>query len=196
MSWAVPLTDVVITESDRRAVAECLQGGWLTMGPRTLHFETALQEWTGAPHAVTVSSATAALHLACRALDLGPGDEVVVPALTFIATANAPRYTGAQPVLCDVESPERPNLSAAAVERCLSPRTRAVIAVHFCGYPVDLGPLRELCEARGIALRRGRGPGDRRRARARAPGRHRRRARLPVLLLEEAAVRAARAAPC
>ena len=75
-----------------------------------------------------------------------------MPALTFVATANAPRYTGAAPVLCDVESPERPNLAAAAVERCLSPRTRAVIAVHFCGYAVDLGPLRELCDARGIAL--------------------------------------------
>ena len=140
MSWAVPLTDIVITESDRRAVAECLEDGWLTMGPRTQRFEAALGEWTGAPQAVAVSSGTAALHLACRALDLGPGDEVVVPALTFIATANAPRYTGATPVLCDVESPERPNLSAAAVERCLTPRTRAVIAVHFCGYPADLGP--------------------------------------------------------
>ena len=152
MSWTIPLTDVVVTESDRLAVAECLEGGWLTMGPRTLRFEEALAAWTGAPQAVAVSSATAALHLACRALDLGPGDEVILPALTFIATANAPRYTGAQPVLCDVESPERPNLSAAAVERCLSPRTRAVIAVHFCGYAADLGPLRELCDARGIAL--------------------------------------------
>ena len=152
MSWTVTLTDIVITEGDRRAVAECLEGGWLTMGPRTQRFEAALAEWTGAPHVVAVSSATAALHLACRALDLGPGDEVIVPALTFIATANAPRYTGARPVLCDVESPERPNLSAAAVERCLTAHTRAVIAVHFCGYPADLGPLRELCDMREIAL--------------------------------------------
>ena len=152
MSWTIPLTDVVITESDRRAVAECLEGGWLTMGPRTQRFEAALADWTGVPNAVAVSSATAALHLACRALDLGPGDEVIVPALTFVATASAPRYTGAQPVLCDVESPERPNLTAAAVERCLTPRTRAVMAVHFCGYPADLGPLRELCDAHGIAL--------------------------------------------
>ncbi len=152
MSWTIPLTDVVITESDRRAVAECLEGGWLTMGPRTQRFEAALAEWTGAPNAVAVSSATAALHLACRALDLGPGDEVIVPALTFVATASAPRYTGAQPVLCDVESPERPNLTAAAVERWITPRTRAVMAVHLCGYPADLAPLRELCDAHGIAL--------------------------------------------
>ena len=152
MSWTIPLTDVVITDSDRRAVAGCLEGGWLTMGPRTLTFEAALAEWTGAPHAVAVSSGTAALHLACRALDLGPGDEVILPAFTFIATANAPRYTGATPVLCDVESPERPNLTAATVEPHLTPRTRAVIAVHFCGYAADLGPLQELCDAHGIAL--------------------------------------------
>jgi dTDP-4-amino-4,6-dideoxygalactose transaminase len=152
VSWTIPLTDLVITESDRLAVAECLESGWLTMGPRTQRFEAALAEWTGAPQVAAVSSATAALHLACRALELGPGDEVIVPALTFVATLNAPRYTGAQPVLCDVEAPERPNLSAAAVERCITPRTRAVIAVHFCGYAADLGPLRELCDAHGIAL--------------------------------------------
>jgi dTDP-4-amino-4,6-dideoxygalactose transaminase len=152
VSWAIPLTDVVVTESDRLAVAECLQSGWLTMGPRTQRFEAALAEWTGAPYAVALSSATAALHLSCRALGLGPGDEVIVPALTFVATLNAPRYTGALPVLCDVEAPERPNLSAENVERCITPRTRAVMAVHFCGYAADLGPLRELCDARGIAL--------------------------------------------
>ena len=108
MSWTVPLTDVVITESDRRAVAECLEGGWLTMGPRTQRFEAALAEWTGAPHAVAVSSATAALHLACRALDLGPGDEVIVPALTFVATASAPRYTGARPSSATSSRPSGP----------------------------------------------------------------------------------------
>jgi dTDP-4-amino-4,6-dideoxygalactose transaminase len=152
MSWDVPLTDVVITEGDCEAVAACLEGGWLTMGPRTARFEEALASWTGAAHAVTVSSGTAALHLACRALEVGPGDEVVVPALTFVATAAAVRYTGAVPVLCDVASPERPNLDAGAVARCLGPRTRAVIAVHLCGYAADLGPVRELCEARGVAL--------------------------------------------
>ena len=152
MSGTVPATGVVITESDRRAVTECLEGGWLTMGPRTRRFEAALSEWTGTPHAVAVSSGTAALHLACRALELGPGDEVIVPALTFLATANAPRYTGANAVLCDVESPERPTLDPAAVERAITLRTRAVIPVHFCGYAARTEPLRELCDAHGIAL--------------------------------------------
>jgi dTDP-4-amino-4,6-dideoxygalactose transaminase len=152
VSWTVPLTDVVVTEDDVEAVSACLREGWLTMGPRTQRFEAALAEWTGSPHAVTVSSGTASLHLACRALGLGPGDEVIVPAFTFLATAHAVRYGGATPVFCDVIAPDRPNLDVADVERRITPRTRAVIAVHFWGYPADADALRELCDARGLAL--------------------------------------------
>jgi dTDP-4-amino-4,6-dideoxygalactose transaminase len=152
MTWTVPLTDVVLTDDDVEAVSACLREGWLTMGPRTQRFEAALADWTGSPHAVTVSSGTAALHLACRALGLGPGDEVIVPAFTFLASAHAPRYVGATPVFCDVVAPERPNLDVADVERRITRRTRAVIAVHFWGYPADAEALRELCDARGLAL--------------------------------------------
>jgi dTDP-4-amino-4,6-dideoxygalactose transaminase len=122
------------------------------MGPRTAAFEAAVAKWTGAEHAVAVSSGTAALHLACAALELGPGDEVIVPAFTFLATAHAPRYRGATPVLCDVVAPTAPNLDPAEVERRMTPRTRAVIAVHMAGYPADVTALRALCDAHGIAL--------------------------------------------
>ena len=105
MSWDIPLTDVILDEEDIQAVGDCLRSGWLTMGPRTKAFEEAVARHTDIPHAVAVSSGTAALHLACAALDLGPGDEVIVPAFTFLASANAPRYRGAVPVLCDVVSP-------------------------------------------------------------------------------------------
>jgi dTDP-4-amino-4,6-dideoxygalactose transaminase len=152
MSWTVPLTDVRITEEDLQAVAETLRSGWLTMGPRTQAFEAAVREWTGAPHAVAVSSGTAALHLACAAVGLGPGDEVIVPAFTFLATAHAPRYVGATPVLADVVAPGRPNLDPADVERRLTPRTRAVIAVHMCGYAAETDALRGLCRAHGLGL--------------------------------------------
>jgi dTDP-4-amino-4,6-dideoxygalactose transaminase len=152
VTWTVPLTDVHMEEEDLAAVADCLRSGWLTMGPRTQAFEAAMAEWTGAPFAVAVSSGTAALHLACAAVGLGPGDEVIVPAFTFLATANAPRYVGASPVLADVVSPAAPNLDVADVERRITPRTRAVIAVHMCGYPADMPALRELCAARGLAL--------------------------------------------
>jgi dTDP-4-amino-4,6-dideoxygalactose transaminase len=122
------------------------------MGPRTQAFEAAVREWTGAPHAVAVSSGTAALHLACAALGLGPGDEVIVPAFTFLATAHAPRYVGATPVLADSVAPERPTLDPADVERRLSPRTKAVIAVHMCGYAAETDALRALCREHGLKL--------------------------------------------
>ena len=152
MSWTVPLTDVHMAEEDLQAVAECLRSGWLTMGPRTQAFEAAVAEWTGAEHAVAVSSGTAALHLACAALELGPGDEVILPAFTFLATAHAPRYVGARPVLADVVSPEAPNLDVADVERRITERTKAVIAVHMCGYAADMTALRSLCAERGLHL--------------------------------------------
>ena len=97
--WRVPLTDIAVPEQDVQAVLDCLDSGWLTMGPRIAAFEEALAEFVGTEHAVTVSSGTAALHLACLAAGLGPGDEVIVPAFTFVASAAAIRYVGATPVL-------------------------------------------------------------------------------------------------
>ncbi len=150
--WRVPLTDIQVPEEDVRAVLDCLESGWLTMGPRTGAFEQALADFTGASHAVTVSSGTAALHLACLAAGLGPGDEVIVPAFTFVASAAAVRYVGATPVLCDVISPRDFNVDPADVARRITPRTRAVIAVHFCGYPAQAAALRALCDEHGLTL--------------------------------------------
>ncbi|MGO9488289.1 MAG: DegT/DnrJ/EryC1/StrS family aminotransferase [Solirubrobacteraceae bacterium] len=150
--WRVPLTDIEVPEQDVRAVLECLESGWLTMGPRTSAFELALAEFVGTPHAVTVSSGTAALHLACLAAGIGEGDEVIVPAFTFVASAAAVRYTGATPVLCDVIGPRDFNLDPADVAGRISPRTKAVIAVHFCGYPARAAELRALCDEHGLRL--------------------------------------------
>jgi dTDP-4-amino-4,6-dideoxygalactose transaminase len=150
--WRVPLTDIAVPEQDVQAVMDCLESGWLTMGPRIAGFEQALSEYVGIPHALTVSSGTAALHLACLALGLGPGDEVIVPAFTFVASAAAVRYVGATPVLCDVSAPESFNIDPADVARRITPHTKAVIAVHFCGYPAPVGELRALCDERGLAL--------------------------------------------
>jgi dTDP-4-amino-4,6-dideoxygalactose transaminase len=152
VSWSVPLADVRIEEEDVQAVLDVLRSGWLTMGPRTADFEEALAAWIGTPHALAVSSGTAALHLACRAAGLGSGDEAIVPATTFVASASSARLCGADVVLCDVESPERPNLDPADVERRITPRTKAVIAVHFAGYAADVVGLRELCDDRGLVL--------------------------------------------
>lgn len=150
--WKIALTEVEVPEQDVRAVLECLESGWLTMGPRTSAFEQALAEFTGAAHAVTVSSGTAALHLACLAAGVGPGDEVIVPAFTFVASAAAVRYVGATPVLCDVVSPREFNLDPDDVARRITPRTKAVIGVHFCGYAARAAALRSLCDEHGLTL--------------------------------------------
>jgi dTDP-4-amino-4,6-dideoxygalactose transaminase len=152
MSWRVALTDVSVPETDVEAVLDCLRSGWLTMGPRTEAFELALAEYVGTPHAVTVSSGTAALHLAHLAAGIGPGDEVIVPAFTFVASATAARYVGAEPVLCDVRGPHDFNIDPEDAAARITARTRAIVAVHFCGYPADVGALRQLCDERGIVL--------------------------------------------
>jgi dTDP-4-amino-4,6-dideoxygalactose transaminase len=150
--WRVPLSTIPMPEEDVQAVIECLESGWLTMGPRTQAFEAALAEYLGARHVVTVSSGTAALHLSCIAAGLGPGDEAIVPGMTFVASANAVRYTGARPVLCDVRGPGDMNLDPDDVARRIGPATRAIVAVHFCGYPAALAALAELCDEHGLTL--------------------------------------------
>jgi dTDP-4-amino-4,6-dideoxygalactose transaminase len=126
--------DVGVEEA--RAVAEVLESGFLTMGPKVAEFEEALAQACEVPHAVAVSSGTAALHLAVLALGIGPGDEVIVPAYTFPATANVVALAGAQPVLVDVD-PTTMNLDLAQVADAVTGRTRAVLAVHLFGRPLD-----------------------------------------------------------
>ncbi len=152
MAWEVPLVEIEVTDADVDSVLDCLRSGWLTMGPRTQALEEAIAEMVGTKHAIAVSSGTAALHLACRALGLGPGEEAIVPSMTFAACAHAPRYEGADVVLCDSASPLDANLDPAAVEAQIGPRTKAVIAVHMWGYPAPVEELRRLCDSRGLAL--------------------------------------------
>jgi dTDP-4-amino-4,6-dideoxygalactose transaminase len=148
----IPVFDVRLEPAEIEAVAEALRSGWLTMGPRIEAFETAFAEHLGVPHAVAVSSCTAALHLAYLAAGVGTGDEVIVPGITFVATAAAARYCGAVPVLAEVLGPHDLSLDPEDVARRLGPRTKAVCAVHYAGYAAPLAELRELCEQHGVAL--------------------------------------------
>jgi dTDP-4-amino-4,6-dideoxygalactose transaminase len=150
--WRMPLTDVAMPEGDVQAVLDCLRAGWLTMGPRTQALEEALARYVGSAHMVAVSSGTAALHLAYLAAGIGPGDEVIVPAFTFVASASAVRYVGAEPVFCDVRAPREPNIDPRDAAARITARTRAIVAVHFAGYPADVAALRELCDERGLVL--------------------------------------------
>ena len=148
----IPLFDLRLDPEDVEAVMEVLRSGWLTMGPRTAAFEEAFAAHLGVKHAVAVSSCTAALHLSYLAAGVGPGDEVIVPSVTFAATAAAAIYCGATPIFADVLGPHDLSLDPADVEARITDRTRAVTAVHFAGYPAPIRELRALCDARGIAL--------------------------------------------
>jgi dTDP-4-amino-4,6-dideoxygalactose transaminase len=148
----IPLFDIRLDDEHVAAVAETLRSGWLTMGPRTEEFERAFAEHLGVRHAIALSNGTAALHLAYLAAGVGPGDEVIVPAITFVATAAAARYCGATPVLADVVGQHDLGVDPEDVAARITGRTKAVCAVHYAGYAADLARLRELCEERGIAL--------------------------------------------
>jgi len=149
---ALPLFDLKLQPQDLEAVAETLRSGWLTLGPRTQAFEEAFAEQLGVRHAIAVSSCTAALHLAYLAAGVGPGDEVIVPSFTFAATAAAVLYCGGTPVFAEISSRANPNIDPEDVERRITPRTKAVCAVHFGGYAAAVDRLKEICDARGIAL--------------------------------------------
>jgi dTDP-4-amino-4,6-dideoxygalactose transaminase len=148
----VPLFDLELSPEDIAAVVETLRSGWLTMGPRIEALEQAFAAYVGTRHAVAVANGTAALHLAHLAAGVGPGDEVILPSFTFVATANAALYCGATPVFADIVGPERPSIDPAEVLRLLTPRTRAVVAVHFGGYAAEIDELATLCRDRGLAL--------------------------------------------
>ncbi|MEM9383385.1 MAG: UDP-4-amino-4,6-dideoxy-N-acetyl-beta-L-altrosamine transaminase, partial [Planctomycetota bacterium] len=140
-----------LDEDDVAAVVEALRSPYLTTGPRVGAFEDALARTVGAEHAVAVSSGTAALHAACHVLDLGPEDEVVVPAITFLATANAVRYVGARVVFADV-CPDCGLMRPEDLERAMTPRTRAVMPVDLTGRPTDLEAIAALARDRGAAV--------------------------------------------
>jgi UDP-4-amino-4,6-dideoxy-N-acetyl-beta-L-altrosamine transaminase len=140
-----------ISESDIRAVCDALRSDWLTTGPAVERFEGALSEFTGAEHAVAVSSGTAGLHVALSALGVGPGDEVIVPALTFVATANAALYCGATPIFADVDS-NTLLVDPVAIEARITARTKAIVAVDYAGQPCDYDRLGGLASRHGVAL--------------------------------------------
>ncbi|MEU4037245.1 DegT/DnrJ/EryC1/StrS family aminotransferase [Streptomyces collinus] len=140
----IPVMIPWLGEEEARAASDAVLSGWVAQGPRVAAFERAFAERVGAEHGIAVSSCTTALHLSLVALGLGPGDEVVVPSLSFIATANAVRYVGAEPVFADVD-PATGNLTGVTVDTVRTPRTKAVLAVHQGGVPADVAALRAAC---------------------------------------------------
>ena len=140
-----------IGEEERSAVMETLLSPWVTTGPKTVAFEAALQDYLQAPAVVALNSCTAGLHVALLALGVGPGDEVIVPSLTFCATANVVEHVGARPVLVDV-CPDTLTISPEAVRAAITRRTKVLLPVHYAGHPVDLDELDALAERYGLAI--------------------------------------------
>jgi dTDP-4-amino-4,6-dideoxygalactose transaminase len=150
--WTVPLADVVVPEEDIAAVADVYRSGWLSMGPETEALEREFAAYTGAAHALAATNGTAALHLICVAAGLGPGDEVVVPSMTFVATVNAIAYTGATPVFADLVSLTEPWLDPAAVEAVLTDRTTAIMTMAYGGHPGRTAALAQLAREHGLIV--------------------------------------------
>lgn len=152
MSWAVPLTSLELSDEDVAAYVDCLSRGWLTMGPRVQELEEALAGHLGVRHACAVSSGTAALLLALRAVGVGAGDEVLLPGAGFVAAAHAVGELGARPVFVDVRGPSDTRLDLDGLEAARTPRTRAVLPMHMLGDADDVPALRAFCEHHGLAL--------------------------------------------
>jgi perosamine synthetase len=147
----VPFAKPWFGGGEAEAVADVIASGWLTQGPRVQEFERAFAERVGAREAVATTSCTTALHLSLYVSGVGPGDEVIVPSLSFIATANAVWQCGATPVFADID-PRTYNLDPASVEERITPRTKAVMPVHQVGLPADMDGFQELAARHGLVL--------------------------------------------
>ena len=151
--WKIPLFDLNYDEREADAVQQVLASRWLTSGARTRAFEEAFSAYLGeSVSSLAVSSCTAALHLALLALELRSGDEVIISGLTFVACLNVVQLSGAVPVLADSNSLEDWNVSAEDIRQKITPRTRAIIIVHFAGHPCDLEEIGSIAKEKGIAL--------------------------------------------
>ena len=147
----IPFHRAQVGEEEVSAIAEVIRSGWLTMGPKTIEFEREFAKYVGAPHAITVSTGTAALHLALEASGIRSGDEVLLPTTTFTATAEAVIYLGARPVLVDID-PVTMNLDPADAAVRITPKTKALIPVHLGGQPCNLDQIQQLAHANGLRV--------------------------------------------
>lgn len=152
MTWQVPLFDLDLGPEEHEAVQRVLDSGWLTMGEEVRAFEREFADFTGAPHAVAVANCTAGLHLALKALDIGPGHEVICPSLNFCAGPNVITALGATPVFADITSADDLCLSPDNAAARITDQTRAIMVMHYAGFPCDMAAFASLADKHGLAL--------------------------------------------
>jgi dTDP-4-amino-4,6-dideoxygalactose transaminase len=151
-AWKIPLSELRLGPEERDAAARIVDSGWLTLGREVAEFEAEFAAACGVDGAVAVANGTAALHLSCLAAGVGPGVEVIVPTLTFVASANAVALSGGRPVFADSTSADDLTLDPADVERRITPATRGIMCMHYGGYPSRMGALLDICERHGLFL--------------------------------------------
>ncbi len=147
----VPIAKTYFDERDFELIQEPLKSGWVVQGSYVKRLEESFARFTESSYAVAVTSGTSALHLAMAALGIGPGDEVIVPAFTWISTANAVEYVGAVPVFCDID-PVTYNIDLAQIEDKITPRTKAIVPVHLFGLACDMGRIGEIADKHGLLI--------------------------------------------
>ncbi|HAV43508.1 TPA: DegT/DnrJ/EryC1/StrS aminotransferase family protein [bacterium] len=145
----IPVFRPSVGEEELQAIREVLESGWLGLGPKTALFEEKFKEYIGVEYAIALNSCTAALHLALKVLGVGPGDEVLVPSLTFVSTIHAVLYNGAFPIFIDIEE-ETLLMSIEDAQRKITPKTKVILPVDYAGHPVDLNPLLNIAKEKGI----------------------------------------------
>ena len=152
MSYKIPLFDLNFDEEEKKAVVDVLNSKWISSGPKTMELEKRFSEMLGVKYAIAVSNCTAGLHLSVLAAGIQPGDEVIVPSLTFVATVNCVRYAGAVPVFCDIVSKDNLCIDPEQIEKHITSKTKAVIVMHYGGFACDMDRITRICEKNHIAL--------------------------------------------
>lgn len=150
--WKARLSELEFDERELAGVLDALDSEWITAGPRTERFEKAFADFVGTSDAIAVSNGTAALFLALKGLGIGPGDEVLLPSLTFVATAAAVVHCGARPVLVDICSLQNPTMCPHDAAAKITSKTRAILPVHYAGIPAEMGSLLALAQNNGLFL--------------------------------------------
>ena len=150
MTWKYPLSDIDLGKEEEREVLKVLRTRWLSTGPVTERFEKTFSEYLGGGCAIAVSNGTAALHLALACLILKEGDEVILPSLTFVATANALLYVGAKPVFADIVGPDDLNISPQEIGKKITKKTKAILVMHYGGYPCDMKSIMQMAQKHGL----------------------------------------------
>jgi len=150
MKWKYPLSDIDFDREEEQEVLRVLRSRWLSMGPVTERFERAFAKYLGGGYAMAVSNGTAALHLALTSLGIEEGDEVILPSFTFVATANAVLYAGARPVFADIVSTENLDISPEEIEKKITKKTKAIMVMHYGGYPSDMKVILGVAKRRGL----------------------------------------------